>query len=350
MVKLEGEVRKSSAGPRFVQMNLENLFVLLDRGPSEGLSPEALAGLSEDKWQSFSSSTTPNKPLSSLRELAANILHLEADILILSEIGGPESLANFNRLFLNDQFETFCFEGNSNRGIDLGFLARRGLPYAFEMNSHRHRPLGFLYPHEIESRSTGFQHLPSARRQTHYFSRDVLELNLACPKTGKVCLRLFSVHLKSRLDRDRIDPSGRDRRRAEVDALVQILREKTDAPFVLAGDFNGFARPLEAGGEEEFKSLFDADLVTDALEIAGLPVEERFTHIQFWRGRTGQHQQFDYIFVSQQLKALIDPSETFVFRLLSGKGTYRPVPRNLNEKRALPTDHYPVVMTLTGWP
>jgi endonuclease/exonuclease/phosphatase family metal-dependent hydrolase len=379
---------------RFVEFNVENLFILLDHyRPASDPHPSLI---SEERWRKLSSSTTPNKPIHQVRQLAAAITDLNPDIVMLCEVGGRESLENFSHYFLNNQYSAHLIEGNSNRGIDLGYLVRRTLPYNFDLLSHKHRHIDFLYPHELQSKETGYKHLGSARRTSHKFSRDVLELRAFANEAQNATQNdaelvtpefiVLLVHLKSQLDRERIDPNGRDRRRAELEKLVKIYNEinhefEGRVPVLMTGDFNGVAaRGLvaaaaagisassvdnsvvagAAGGDgalspsgvlttsvdPEFEALYrDSDL-EDCLELAGVFRDERMTYMQFYNKRPPINKQLDYIFVPSSLASRVNSSETWVFRYKDDQGLTLLLPRSLNEKRLLPSDHYPVVLTL----
>jgi hypothetical protein len=80
----------------------------------------------------------------------------EADIVMVCEVGGPESLEHFAKHILKGEYVSYSLPSNSDRGIDLGYLVKRNLPFKFNLKSHKDRLL----------RSKIY----------HYFSRDVLEL------------------------------------------------------------------------------------------------------------------------------------------------------------------------------
>jgi endonuclease/exonuclease/phosphatase family metal-dependent hydrolase len=328
-----------------MEFNVENLFLYLDYFEGQDLST-----LSEKDWQKLSTSTVGNKPLEHVRAIARAVLDVDPDILMLCEVGGVESLANFSRLFLNDAYAVHLIEGNSDRGIDLGYLVRKSLPFKYDLFSHKHRAIDFLYPHEIQSQETGYGNLRSARLSSHKFSRDVLELRIHEDGDVPVCVILL-VHLKSQLDRTRIDPGGRDRRRAELEKLVTIYDELDRefagrVPIVLTGDFNG--RAAEPSPDSEFEGLYRRSPLKDVLEVAGVSVDERFTHMQLSanRNRVGSNKQLDYIFIPPALFPRVSKTETWVYRFKDVSGRTMLVPRNLNEKRLLASDHYPVVVTL----
>lgn len=329
---------------RIVEFNVENLFVFLDHYQGQNLDC-----VTEKEWKSFSASTTPNKPLLQIRKIAKLIQELDPDVLMLCEVGGKESLSNFSQYFLNNAYDVHLLEGNSDRGIDLGYLVRKNLPFHYDIVSHKNRSIDFLYPHEKLSQETGYHHLPSARRESHRFSRDVLELRAFEKDAELPSFILLLVHLKSQLDRSRIDPGGRDRRRAELVKLINIYKEihvefDGQTPIFLGGDFNGVAS--KANCDVEFENLYSETGLHDCLELAEIHHDERFTHQQIYNNRVGTHKQLDYIFVPPEIAARVSKTETWVYRFRDEKGTTMVVPRNLNEKRLLPSDHFPVVLTL----
>lgn len=328
---------------RFISFNTENFFVYFDEAPSK--DPH---DMSEIEWQRLSRSTIENKPLAKVRDIARAIDDLDPDILMLSEVGGRESLANFSRYFLKDRYVPHLIEGNSDRGIDLGFLVRRALPLKYDLVSHKNRKLDFLYPHEKQSQETGYTHLRSGRVTGHRFSRDVVELRCFDETDDeKPEFILMQVHLKSPLDKDRIDPGGRDRRKAELDMLVQIYGEvKADfptTPVMISGDFNGVI--YGPNPDPEFESMRASPLMC-SLDVAGLEPDEKFTWMHLHNKRPNYYRQLDYILVPPELHGRVHRDETWVYRFKDEYGMNRIVPRNQNEKRTLPSDHYPVVLTL----
>jgi hypothetical protein len=331
---------------RLVGFNAENLFLYFDEPP-----PKEVQQLNEVEWRQLSRSTIDNKSLKHVLEISRSIEELNPDFLMLCEVGGRESLANFSRYFLRDQYIPHLIEGNSDRGIDLGFLVKRDLPFKYDMISHKNRQLDFLYPHEKQSIETGYSRLQAGRVKKHRFSRDVVELRCFGESDEIPDLIIMLVHLKSPLDRDRIDPGGRDRRRAEQELLVKIYQEVRQefpsgkVPVMIAGDFNGSIfgpRP-----DEEFESLRQTDLKC-CLDIAGVPEDERITWIHVHDRRPNFAKQLDYILLSPELFSRVNRDETWVYRFRDESGFFRILPRNQNEKRQLPSDHYPVVLTLNS--
>lgn len=336
-------------GWRFISFNTENFFVYLDETPSK--DPRSMTDL---EWSRLSRSMVENKSLSKIKDFARSVDDLDPDIMMLSEVGGRESLANFSRYFLSDRYAPYLLEGNSDRGIDLGFLVKRNLPLKYDMISHKSRKLDFLYPHERMSKETGYTHLRSGRVTGHRFSRDVVELR--CYADSDLIENvsdespqfiLMQVHLKSPLDKDRIDPGGRDRRKAELEMLVTIYQEVRaefpTVPIFISGDFNGtIFGPFE---EAEFEAMRESDMKC-CLDLAMIPQDERFTWMYLNNRRPGVYRQLDYILVQERLRSRVDHENTWVYRFKDEKGINRLIPRNQNEKRLLPSDHYPVVLTL----
>ncbi len=331
-------------GWRFVSFNTENLFIYLDEAPTKPARE-----LNEMEWRRLSRSTLENKDISKIVDIARTVDDLNPDILMLSEVGGRESLSNFSRYFLEDRYVPYLIEGNSDRGIDLGFLVRRDLPLKYDLVSHKNRKLDFLYPHERQSQETGYTHLRSGRVTGHRFSRDVVELRCYGDDDSRPEFILMQVHLKSPLDRDRIDPGGRDRRRAELEMLVKIHGEvraefgTPEVPIFISGDFNGTI--FGERGEPEFEAMRASDLKC-CLDLAAVAEDERFTWMYLNNRRPGVYRQLDYILAPLWLKSRVDTENTWVYRFRDEHGTYRVIPRNQNEKRLLPSDHYPVVLTL----
>lgn len=330
---------------RLAVFNVENLFVLADE-PGEAKVRAIIDHDSEQEWQSISVSTIPNKPLRQLKGVARAIRKMNPDILMLCEVGGAESLRNFSKYFLNGEYVPYLIEGNSDRGIDLGYLVRASLPFKYDLISHKHRSIDFLYPHERQTVLSGYDDRVKTK-ESHKFSRDVLEFRIFAEGSLKPSLICLLVHLKSQLDRDRIDPLGRDRRKAELEKLVKIYLEIENengnaVPIALGGDFNG--APSGKTADPEFVALRSQTSLKEVLEVAGVPEDDRFTHMQIqpW-GTKSLNRQFDCLFVNAVLQPGVVSDQTQVFRFTDEFGMKVDVPRSLAEKRLLPSDHYPVV-------
>lgn len=324
---------------KVVQLNAENLFLFLD-----DTSPRDWRKLTEREWQSLSSATVPNKSLLKTWWLADSLRAIDADIVCMNEVGGMESLHNFAKIFLDDKYVPHLIEGNSDRGIDIGYLVRKDFESKVELRSHKERPLGFLYPHEVDT-NLSFEGLGREKR-SHYFSRDCAELRILNDH-GIPKLILLLVHLKSKLDPDGIDAQGRLRREAEVKTLVKIYQEiraefQPPVPVIVAGDFNGYATRKDPA--EEFAEMRTTDLES-VVDLIGVEGEAAATQLQFNRAGGVNFLQIDFIFISPELKDRLMPEASGVFRYLSDLQIPLPLPRTLEQRTYLPSDHYPVVAT-----
>jgi endonuclease/exonuclease/phosphatase family metal-dependent hydrolase len=299
-------------------LNAQDLFLFMDKWDGTSVNE-----LSEIKWNLMSSSLINNKTKEKCLMLARTILDAEADIVMLTEVGGPESLHNFSRFLLKDQYASYSLPSNSDRGIDLGYLVKKTLPYKVDLHSH----IDYILPEP-------------ARR----FSRDVLRLDLI--ENDHIKLVLLLVHIKSKLDMQKKDFEGRRRRVLEVKGLIEIYKslEAKNVPVLIGGDFNGHAG--EKDTEEEFRQIYEQTDLKDIAYLAQVPEEERFSYIYFNRGGNRFVQQIDYLFISDKYAPLIIPSECLFPRYKTVEGLALPIPKRMEQKNILPSDHYPFLATL----
>jgi endonuclease/exonuclease/phosphatase family metal-dependent hydrolase len=321
---------------KFCLFNAENLFLLFDKQPL----PEFMS-YDETQWQTLSTSVFENKPLQKVKEIAKIIKETQPHIIMLCEVGGPESLNNFNELFLNSEYYTALIEGNSDRNIDVGFLIKKNLNFYFDLQTNKNRPIHYLYPHERESSQ-------AKPHQSHRFSRDVAELHLFTKDVNKPFLIILLTHLKSRLDPERIDPNGFERRKAELLVLLEIYGElKTKnphIPIVVSGDFNGSAG--KSNTDPEFESLYSSTDLRDVLDLAALPEEQRHTYYQIRHPMRPDGRQIDFCFLSDIAQKHLKKNSAAVYRYKDDYGFPLDVPQSMDAKTKLPSDHYPVIFEL----
>lgn len=312
---------------------------MFDTPPSHDLTQ-----MSESQWKRLSISVYENKPLKKCLEIASSLKEMNPDIIMLCEVGGFESLAHFNKLFLNDDYSPCLLEGNSERNIDVGFLIRKNIGFYFDLQSNKNRPINYLYPHERQSLIHGYPVKGGKVTTSHKFSRDVAELRLFTTDREKPFLAILLAHLKSRLDPDRIDPNGFERRRAELRTLLEIYSEleavHPELPILVAGDFNGQAGLGQT--DEEFRDIYSLTQLSDVLEVAQLPAEARATFYQVRNGGKVDGRQIDFAFMNPRLQALLKPQTAKVYRYKDEMGLERDIPRNMEAKLHLPSDHYPL--------
>jgi exonuclease III len=321
---------------KFCFVNAENMFLMFDEVPTA----ESLK-LDEAKWQRLSTSVYENKSLQKCLELAKALKEINADIVMLCEVGGFESLKNFNELFLGSAYSPVLTEGNSDRNIDVGFLIRKNLPFYFDLQSNKNRPINYLYPHERDS-------MNKAPSTSHKFSRDVAELRLFKNDVEKPFLGILLTHLKSRLDPEGIDPGGFERRHAELKTLLEIYKEfvqkHPQVPLLVAGDFNGNATLTNT--DEEFKPLYAETKLKDVLELAGVTSENRSTFYQVRSTSRTEGRQIDFCFFNPELAKYLKDKSAYVYRYKDEFGLDIGVPMTLDAKLKLPSDHYPIVFEL----
>lgn len=303
---------------KIMVLNAQDLFLFMDK--HEGT---AVSDMTEIKWQLMSSSLFSNKSKEKCLQLAQAIKDAEADIVMVTEVGGPESLHNFAKWLLNDEYLSLSLPSNSDRGIDLGYLVKKELAYKVDVHSHIDFPLPF----------------PAKR-----FSRDVLRLDLK--ENGEIKMILLLVHIKSKLDLKRADFEGRTRRILEIKGLIDIYKdlEKLNIPILIGGDFNGHAG--ERDTEEEFLPIYRETDLKDIAFLAKIPEEERFSYVYFNRGGNRFVQQIDYLFISEKYDFMVDTTECYFPRYKTLSGNPLLVPRRMEQKNTLPSDHYPFLATL----
>ncbi len=333
---------------KVLSLNAENLFLLSDQELTA-----AHLKLDSVQWHRLSTSVYENKPLLKAKALAQVILDENPDVVLLCEVGGLESLQNFNRLFLNDQYSPALIEGNSDRNIDVGYLIRKNQPFYFDLISNKNRPIHYLYPHERQSVETGYPVKSGKVNGSHKFSRDAAELHLFRNDREKPFLIFILTHLKSRLDPNGFDPSGFERRQAELKTLIQIYQElearfQYKVPIIVAGDFNGNATPKQT--DVEFTEIYKSTELRDVCELAQLEGEQTTTFYQINRSSKNEGKQLDYCFLSPLAAPYLDAKSVKVYRYKNHLGLPVDPPTTLEAKTGLPSDHYPLLFSLKNIP
>jgi hypothetical protein len=330
-----------------MQLNAQDLFVRL----AYPVGPRDLEVLSESQWQQLGETDLPLKPLGKLSALARVIDELRPDVVCLNEVGGPESLVEVTRLFLADAYLPYIARGNDERGIDNGFLLRKGLGLKARLVSHRDWPLPFTYLFEddpvayfvtAELAKAYDLGTPEARK----LSRDVPELRLSRPGAAAPFLTLLSVHAKSMRDAEGVDPRGQTRRGAEIRAVTEIyqaIKAELGAahPIVVAGDFNTNASEVDTAPEARI--LYEATPLRDVLALTAREPHERITQLSYFRNDISAT-QLDYVFLSPELQPALDHARSRVYRYrFEEDAKEMQLPLNFRERGALPSDHYPVI-------
>ena len=308
---------------KICELNAENLFISLEH--HEGGSFD---NLSEGQWRKLAlpQLRKKQKPINKLWGLVDAIEDIKPDILMLIEVGGKESLDHFNHHFLKNAYTAHFIETNSNRSIDLAFLVKKDLSFNVKAMSNRETPV------KIDS----YKNSDPALR----FSRDVAELHLLDGLELRLILLL--THLKSKISTDK-DFQGRDLRRAEASALASLytkIRERhPEVPVVVGGDFNSDLK------SPELELIAKTDL-TDFHDLLGSPAESRISQMHFDYKGQPQPQILDYLLLSPELKNKVVSEKSLTYRYKSFYDTPHPLPTTVSQRYHMPSDHFPLVLTL----
>ncbi len=293
-------------------LNAENLFIFMEHWKGE-----PIAQMNEIQWQKLNSGLIGNKTLTKIQALATTITKISPDLIMLTEVGGMHSLENFNNYFLQGGYQPFLLEGNSDRGIDMGFLLRA--PWSGKIHSHKEYKL------------------PHSKYTT--FSRDVLKLEIFLNE--QLMANALLVHLKSKLNSKGDDFEGRTRRAVEVLGLSEIIHQlPQDVPMILGGDFNGVASGLNP--EPEFAPLNHKNNLQDAAMVAGLNESDRFSYVYFNQGGLRIEQQLDYLFLNQKAQGCLRKESVVFLRYTGVEGQLIPLPQKSWQKILMPSDHLPL--------
>lgn len=273
-------VARMSHTLKIASFNAENFYLLLDRP----LSRDELDALGGTAYRAMNPSIwNPNKDRAKIAAIADTILENDFDLVGMCEVGGLETLENFNALYLGGRYDCYLHEENSTRGIYAGALLKKGrFPGA------------------------------SARNVPGEFSRNLLRLELG-EEGGR--LEIFVVHLKSQ----RGDDNGIDFRINEVNRLASLVRRER---CIVMGDFNGILiRGMHQFEYEPFLAL----PLCDVLAAVGIPPLERRTH--YWFGNGTKFSQLDYIFCTHDI------------HVIDAGVIEDNIPHNREEREKLPSDH-----------
>lgn len=298
---------------RIVQINCLDLFIFLDQKLEKSIKH-----YQEDEWQKLTYSQKGNKPLEKTKKLAETLLKTKADIICLNEVGGIESLTNFNKYFLKNRYVVAMADGSSDRGIDTGFLVKK----------------------KIDFKISGFKSHKSKKEDKDFkFSRTVNHLEIK--KRDKTVLNLFGVHLRSKRNGAN-DAKSIEVRFNEVKHLTHIMkniRNENKAPYILLGDLNGSASLKDR--DFEFDVLYQKTSLRDIHDIKKSSNQDKYSYVRF-EGKNINYSQLDYIFLSKDLHKKIKRIKRWLYR--NGKEDIHVT--TLTEKFDQPSDHYPQMVDI----
>ncbi len=289
--------------------NLQDFFIFLDKYSES----KNLRNYTEPHWQQLTASFNPNKELQKVMAISDLILKINPDFCLFTEVAGRESLENLNRYFLKSTYNIFHSPSNSDRGIDIGVLAHqrwKGVCSQF----HNHKDF-----------ARGLQQITFKYQQKKY--------------------HIFLTHLKSKLNKSGKDFEGRSQREIEVKRIIKIIKKLP--PFeqnrsILSGDFNGIIYKEQT--EEELKPLINKLKMKDVFEVLNKDFYDRSTYCYFDKHKQLNPMQLDYCLLGSELHQYLLP-QTCVLDFNGVERTDFPISRE--EKLKLPSDHYPVLTTLS---
>mgnify|MGYP005641608161 CR=1 FL=1 len=285
-----------------------------------------------------------------VEQLSIVFQNIDADVYALSEVGGEKSLELFNKDFLNSRYDVYFHLSNSDRGIHNGYLVKKNLPYKIKVKTNKTRSINFNF---------GFEHKTNKNRKaaglnpyykSHLFSRDALELHLINKDNNKSEFIFLNTHLKSQWDRKGYDFRGANRRKHEFLELLNIRDDRQnefpDSHILMMGDFNGNASDINT--DQEFSAIYQKKELNyrDILSLLGLPKEQRCTFVAFHKSGKQLIHQLDYLFLPAKLHQSIIAEESGVYYYMNEQNSPIPLPGFKNQKQLLPSDHYPVCVSL----
>lgn len=285
---------------------MENFFVFLDKYEGQDLNL-----ITNVEWEKLSSSSTvKNKHIQKVMDSSKVIQEINADIYILTEMGGRESLNNFNKLFLNNEYQTLLKDGNSSRGIEIGFLVKQGINV--KVASNKNIILG----------------------NGKKFSRSIAELRIFNEK-DELQKIILGVHLKSKIHGED-DFEGIEQRTHELNALktyILELRNELNVPILVGGDFNC------SWNDYEFTSF--ADGLFEFHKQKNSTEKEFCTFVNFRLNRVLT--QIDFVFSTDDV---FDLENCYTYRFKDSYGYSLGIPDSFEEKKYLPSDHFPLVAVI----
>jgi endonuclease/exonuclease/phosphatase family metal-dependent hydrolase len=258
------------------------------------------------------------------------ILGAMPDILAVQEVENLATLRIFNSKYMKNAFDRILLiDGNDARGIDVGFLIRKGVAATLQaVRTHvdDDKDGGFLEKsNRLDTKVTG----------QATFSRDCLEVEARV--NGSVLTFLVN-HFKAQ-DQNPNTTARRERQAARVADLAKAAHDEGKKPVVL-GDFNIDTRQVNYDGSLD--SLVDSPVLHDP--FADLGTNDRWTHF-FSSKKTVS--RLDYILVDDSLQPKVLGVEIFR-RGLSPKATQFPGPRlpSMQGNGLEASDHCPTTVVL----
>jgi endonuclease/exonuclease/phosphatase family metal-dependent hydrolase len=273
------------------------------------------------------------KPLAAASGIAEAIRESDPDIVVMEEVEGPDTAADFVRMYLRGAYDVYFIEGNDGRQLDVGFLVKKDLNVSVVEETHKDET---------------WNDPTSQNQEKLLFSRDLPALILRASGRNEPALIILGTHNKSKRNRGR-DKESNILRAAQYKGAQRIIegyhsQYGEDTPIILAGDFN-----TDTVNDPAIAPV--KKVMTDAFDL--LPQtpsdEERVTHT-FHGGKNApaSKRQLDAIMVNPALASAVVSAK--VYRYKYSNGQTKPLPESWNQRNENPSDHFPVVIEVSTEP
>lgn len=316
------DLRRSTDIPviRFMTYNVENLFYHV--GDFDRVAANNFKKIKPPQ----------DKNPTELQGVAQAISESNPDILVLEEVEGLQSLADFDKNYLQNIYNPILLPGNDARGIEIGFLIKKDLP--LKVVTETHKDMTWKDPAE-------------GMREVPLFSRDLPVLLFYGinddPAKTKPLFAVVGNHGKSKRNRPG-DRLSQVLRTAQYEAASKIIesyyqRFGPQFPILMAGDFNTDVRT-----SPEVASL-KGDL-KDALDLVQYPTDARVTQTFHPRNGPTQKSQLDGVLLSPSLSPFV--TSAAIYRYKDASGRIKPIPETYDQRSLNPSDHFPIVVDLSS--
>ncbi|HVP41868.1 MAG TPA: endonuclease/exonuclease/phosphatase family protein [Terriglobales bacterium] len=258
------------------------------------------------------------------------ILEADPHVLAVEEVENLTVLRLFNAKYMGSAFDRIILvDGNDARGIDVGFLVRKGVDVTvLDVRTHADEAIGggFL---------AKSNRLDTAVTAQAIFSRDCLEVDV---QVSGVALTFLVNHFKAQ-DNKPTTSARRKRQAARVVELVQAVRNNDRHPIVM-GDLNIDSKQSDYDGSLD--PLLDLSTLHDP--FAGLDQQQRWTHF-YSSDKTVS--KLDYVLVDDFLSNRVDSVDIFRKGLSKKCKQYKgPRLSSMKNNDLEASDHCPTTMIL----
>ena len=224
------------------------------------------------------------------------ILGTNTDILAVQEVENMSTLRIFNHIYLKNYFERIIsIDGNDNRGIDVGFLIRRGFECEItDVRNHADEAIGGGWLPKSSRLDT--KNLGKA-----IFSRDCLEVDI---KIEHKVYTFLVNHFKAQ-DGKSSSTQKRINQAKRVKELTKKAIDDGKIPIVM-GDLNIDVKQKNYDGSLDL--IYNTTMLYDPLKYM-VTAEDFWTH--YYSPGSGKVSRLDYILVDKKLKSKVKSVDIF---------------------------------------